>query len=148
MRKLGPYNLMDVVEFNPDYLAGWPAMTYDLPLAKTSLMAREIVVKDLRQQLHNRVAPGRQKRGLKSGGVQWHDMTFKYVLLPLWIGTYHYRGKTYQVFVNGQTGKVSGEKPRDLLKTILIIASTVLALLVVLVYLVLTGLQMGWLRTP
>ena len=27
LRKLGPYNLMDVVEFKPEYLAGWPAMT-------------------------------------------------------------------------------------------------------------------------
>jgi hypothetical protein len=123
-------------------------MTYDRPLAKASLLARERVVKDLRQQLYNRVAPGRQKRGLRTGGVDWSDMTFKYVLLPLWIGTYHYQGKPYRVFVNGQTGKVSGEKPRDMLKTILIITSAILSLLVVLIFLTLAGLQMGWLNAP
>jgi DNA-directed RNA polymerase subunit RPC12/RpoP len=148
MKKLGPYNLMDMVEFKPQYLAGWPALTYDRPLAKASLLARERVVKNLRQQLYDRVAPGRQKRGLKAGGVNWLDMTFKYVLLPLWIGTYHYQGKSYQVYVNGQTGKVSGEKPRDLLKTILIITSAVLSFLVVLIFLALAGLQMGWLSAP
>jgi len=139
---------MDVVEFKPEYLAGWPALTYDTPLAKATLLARERVVQNLRRQLHNRVAPGRQKRGLQTGGVNWSDMTFKYVLLPLWIGTYHYQGKPYQVFVNGQTGKVSGEKPRDMLKTILIITSVILSLLVVLAFLALAGLQMGWLNAP
>jgi DNA-directed RNA polymerase subunit RPC12/RpoP len=148
LRKLGPYNLMDVVEFKPEYLAGWPALTYDRPLAKASLMARERVVRDVRRQLHSRVMPGNEKRRLRPGGVNWLDMTFKYVLLPLWIGTYNYQGKEYQVMVNGQTGKVSGEKPRDLFKTILIISSVVASLLVVLIFLALAGLEMGWLRAP
>jgi DNA-directed RNA polymerase subunit RPC12/RpoP len=148
MKKLGPYNLMDVVEFKPDYLAGWPALNYDRPLAKASLLARERVVQDLRQQLHNRIAPGRQKRGLKTGGVNWSDMTFKYVLLPLWIGTYRYQGKPYQVFVNGQTGKVSGEKPQDMIKTILIITSIILSMLVIFSFLALAAHQMGLLRAP
>jgi hypothetical protein len=148
LRKLGPYNLMDVVEFKPEYLAGWPALTYDRPLAKASLMARERVVRELRQQLYNRVMPGKQKRRLQPGGVNWSDMTFKYVLLPLWVGTYHYQGKQYQVMVNGQTGKVSGEKPRDILKTILIISSVIASLLVVLTFLALAGFEMGWLQKP
>ncbi|MFC1996264.1 hypothetical protein ACFLXI_01490 [Chloroflexota bacterium] len=148
MKKLGPYNLKDVVEFKPEYLAGWPALTYDRPLAKAALLAREKVIQDLRRQLHNRVAPGRQKRRLKTGGINWRDMNFKYVLLPLWIGTYQYQGKPYQVLVNGQTGKVSGEKPRDMIKTILITTFIILSLLVILTFLALAGLQMGWLNVP
>ncbi len=146
LRKLGPYNLMDVVEFNPEYLAGWPALTYDQPLARASLLARERVVQDVRRNLSDRVMPGQQKRRLQTGGINWSDMTFKNVLLPLWIGTYHYQGKEYQVLVNGQTGKVSGEKPRDLLKTFLIITSVIAALLVVMAFLALAGLEMGWLN--
>ena len=148
LRRLGPYNLMDVVEFKPEYLAGWPALTYDQPLARASLLARERVVQDVRRNLSDRVMPGQQKRRLQTSGVNWSDMTFKYVLLPLWIGTYHYQGKPYQVLVNGQTGKVSGEKPRDMLKTILIITSVIASLLVVLAFLALAGLEMGWLNAP
>ena len=148
IRKLGPYNLLDVVEFKPEYLAGWPALTYDQPLAKASLLARERVVKDVRRNLSDRVVPGKQKRGLQTGGLNWYDMTFKNILLPLWIGTYHYQGKEYKVYVNGQTGKVTGEKPRDLLKTVLIVTSVIASLLVVLAFLGLAGLQMGWLQLP
>ncbi|MFN2237295.1 MAG: hypothetical protein ACK2U1_23950, partial [Anaerolineales bacterium] len=81
-------------------------------------------------------------------GVNWIDMTFKYVLLPLWIGTYHYQGKPYQVLVNGQTGKVSGEKPRDSIKTIMIFTGMILSLLIILSFLALFGLQMGWWNAP
>ncbi|HBY08802.1 MAG TPA: hypothetical protein DEH22_13870 [Chloroflexi bacterium] len=75
-------------------------------------------------------------------------MTFKNVLLPLWIGTYNYQGKEYKVYVNGQTGKVTGEKPRDLLKTILIITTIISFLLVVFMFFGLAGLQFGWLKLP
>jgi hypothetical protein len=85
---------------------------------------------------------------LKTGGINWSDMTFKYVLLPLWTGTYKYHGKSYQVFINGQTGKVSGDKPRDLLKTILLTTSFILSLLVVLAFLAVGARLMGWLNIP
>ena len=39
------------------------------------------------------------------------DVTFKHILLPVWLAAYKYRGKTYRFVVNGQTGKVQGERP-------------------------------------
>lgn len=38
-------------------------------------------------------------------------MTFKHILLPVWLAAYKYRGKTYRFVVNGQTGRVQGERP-------------------------------------
>jgi hypothetical protein len=70
-------------------------------------------MRQFRRGLSGRVEPGQQRRNLQSGAGNWSDMTFKYVLLPLWVGSYSYLGKHYNILVNGQTGKVSGEKPRD-----------------------------------
>ena len=39
------------------------------------------------------------------------DETFKHILLPVWMAAYKYGGKTYRFVVNGQTGKVQGERP-------------------------------------
>ena len=39
------------------------------------------------------------------------DVTFKHVLLPVWLAAYKYRGKTYRFVVNGQSGRVQGERP-------------------------------------
>lgn len=128
---ISPYNLKDVVAFDPDILAGWPAMTYDRPLAKATLLGREQVMRAFRRELHARVMTGQQKRNLQTGGINWTDMTFKHVLLPVWIGSYQYRGKDYRILINGQTGKVSGEKPRDAFKTIGIILAVVVTVLVI-----------------
>jgi hypothetical protein len=39
------------------------------------------------------------------------NITFKHILLPLWIAGYRYNQKVYQYIVNGQTGKAGGSKP-------------------------------------
>jgi hypothetical protein len=39
------------------------------------------------------------------------DVTFKHVLLPVWLAAYKYRGETYRFVVNGRTGRVQGERP-------------------------------------
>ena len=39
------------------------------------------------------------------------DVTFKHVLLPVWLAAYKYRGQTYRFVVNGRTGRVQGERP-------------------------------------
>jgi hypothetical protein len=67
-------------------------------------------------------------------------MTFKLAQMPLWVGTYQYRGKAYRLLINGQTGKVGGAKPTDTIKVIAFILATVVTL-AVLVFL-LWGLAM------
>jgi hypothetical protein len=42
------------------------------------------------------------------------------VLLPIWVGNYHYRGRAFRVLVNGQTGKTAGDKPIDTVKVALL----------------------------
>jgi hypothetical protein len=43
--------------------------------------------------------------------ARYSDVTFKHVLLPVWLASYRWRNKAYQVVVNGRTGAVSGERP-------------------------------------
>ena len=38
-----PFNLADIEEFAPEYLAGWPTLVYDRSLSDASLLARERV---------------------------------------------------------------------------------------------------------
>jgi hypothetical protein len=144
LNRLGNFYLKDVVEFKPDYLAGWPALTYDRPLAKASLLAREQIVRKVRRELNYRVQPGQQKRSLNPGGVNWSDMTFKHVLLPVWIGKYRYKGVEYQIMINGQTGNVTGEKPKDTLKVVGIIVSVFATLIVLGLFGAIIAFTMGW----
>jgi DNA-directed RNA polymerase subunit RPC12/RpoP len=143
---LTPFFLDDLLAFRPEYLAGWPGLTYNIPLAKASLAAREKIVRLVRKELPRRVLPHKQKRNLTTGTVNWLNLTYKHVLLPLWTGTYRYQGQTYRVMLNGQTGKVTGEKPQDRFKKTLFILSVLLTLIVLLVFLAIMALEFGWIE--
>jgi DNA-directed RNA polymerase subunit RPC12/RpoP len=139
-----PFLLDDVVEFKPEYLAGWTAMTYDRSLADASLEARERVVQKVRRELSSRVELGREKRNLRTGATNWSGMTYKYLLLPIWTGSYVYQGKQYRILINGQTGKISGVKPTDRLKAGAVIASGFLTILAMVLVFFFIAFSLGW----
>ena len=117
--RMEPFDLPSALAFKPEYLIGWLALNYDLPLSDASLLARQNVVQQFNRSLPAKIEPGRQKRNLTTGVGKWSGMTYQHVLLPLWAGSYTYQGKAYRLWVNGQSGKVGGEKPRDSIKALL-----------------------------
>jgi DNA-directed RNA polymerase subunit RPC12/RpoP len=146
LAKAGVFDLTKAVVFKPDYLAGWSALTYDIPLADASLKAREIVTRKLRQQLPNRILIGEQKRNLQSGATRWSGVTFTHVLLPLWVGSYRYRRRVYRVVINGQSGKVAGAKPGDAWKVFGISASAFATLFLIILLFLYLAFSMGWIK--
>lgn len=110
---ISPFRLKEVIGFAPEHLAGRPTMAYDRSLADASVRARGMVLKRLRRQVRSRIEPGRDKRGVRISAGHWSGVTYKLVLLPIWTGTYRYQEEEFRVLVNGQTGKVGGEKPED-----------------------------------
>jgi len=128
LRHLPTFDLSRLIVFKPEYLADWPAALYDLSLADASLRAHEAMVKAAEAESRGRIAAGREVRDLEVFPDRFTGELFKLVYLPLWIGAYHYRGRAYQVLVNGQTGAVGGERPRDPVKIglALILAGTIL----------------------
>ncbi len=140
VRDIEPFNLKDLVEFKPDYLAGWSALTYDAPLSEASNRAQGRIRERVTRFLAMKVAAGRQIRNLQTGGGKWVDMTYKHILLPLYVGNYHYKGKAFRIYVNGQTGKASGEKPHDWVKAALATAMGILllALIIFVLYTILS----------
>ncbi len=137
LESLSPFNLFEAQEFKPEYLAGWPALIYDRSLSDASLVGREIVMRRLRPQMVDLIEIGREKRNLNISSGAWSGLTFKHILLPLWSGVYRFQGKEYQLLINGQTGKIFGDKPRDNFKLVfaILIGVMILALLVVLYWL-------------
>jgi hypothetical protein len=133
-RKAEPYNLAELVEPKPEYLAGWPAVIYDVSLADATVGARGEAAQSADKEMRAKAAPGRSLRNFAITGHDFTGETFRLALLPVWLGGYAYGGKTYQVLINGQTGQVAGDKPVDKVKVAAVIAAAffVLVLLGVL----------------
>ena len=111
------------------------ALTYDQPLADASLQAREKIIQKVRSSLPGLVEPTHQKRNFSIGAGKWSGLTYKLALLPIFIGNYPFQGKRYRLLVNGQTGKVHGDKPVDSLKTtMVIIAGIILFIILVAIF--------------
>ena len=64
------------------------------------------------------------------------NITFKHILLPVWISSYKYNGKVYRFLVNARTGEVQGERPYSIGKilTLILSISAVIALIVFTIY--------------
>ncbi len=122
VKRLPAFDLSRLIVFKPEYLADWPAAIYDLSLADASLLAREAMVKSAEVESRERIAPGQSVRAVEVFTDRFSGQLYKLVFLPLWIGSYRYGARTYQVLVNGQTGKVAGEQPRDRVKIGLAVA--------------------------
>jgi DNA-directed RNA polymerase subunit RPC12/RpoP len=137
--ELQPFNLEELVEFSPDFLPGWVALTYDNPLADASLQARDLVIHKVKGTLADEVDPGHPKRNFSTGAGKWSGLTYKLALLPLYVGNYQFQGQHFRLFVNGQTGKVSGKKPLDTVKLVMLGAAglVLLIILATVIYLLL-----------
>ena len=55
--------------------------------------------------------------------THYMDITFKHILLPLWISAYHYNNKTFRFMINARTGEVQGERPYSWIKITLFVLS-------------------------
>ena len=62
----------------------------------------------------------------------YSGQTFKHILVPVWLLTYNFRAKAFQVVVNGVTGKMAGEYPKSFWKIALLVLLAIIAVLVFL----------------
>ena len=63
----------------------------------------------------------------------YSDITFKYILLPVWISAYRFKDRNFQFLVNARTGEVQGERPWSWVK-ITLAALLVIAIIGIIVY--------------
>jgi predicted RNA-binding Zn-ribbon protein involved in translation (DUF1610 family) len=107
--ELDEFDLGRLVNYDPRYLADWPAETYSVPLADASLVARRQVLAQVRRRIELDIVE--DYSDLKISPANLMVDSFKLVLLPFWFIHYLLEGKRYEVIVNGQTGEVQGERP-------------------------------------
>jgi hypothetical protein len=59
---------------------------------------------------------------------QYQGRSFKHVLVPVWLVSYTYGAKTFQIVANGYTGAIAGERPYSWVKISLAVLAALLFL--------------------
>ncbi len=109
LQGLEPWPTNDVIPFTDSALAGKRAHTYERPLDACFTLAQERIHDELRSDVRRRIGGDEQR--IHSQDTQFSALTYKHVLLPVWILAYRYSDKPYRVVVNAVSGQVNGERP-------------------------------------
>lgn len=127
LQALEPWPLGDVKPYEPAYLAGFKAQRYQIDLAGGLAKARQRMASAIAASVRRDIGGDEQR--ITRTSTRYAGVTFKHLLLPVWVGAFRYRDKVYQLTVNATTGEVQGERPYSVWK---IAIAALAALLVVL----------------
>lgn len=108
-QRLVKWELASVASFEPRFLVGFQSMRYDIDLTSGFARAQEFMQPAIDQAIRYDIGGDEQR--ISSKDTQYLDPTFKLLLLPIWVGGYRYRGKSFRFLVNGQSGEIQGEAP-------------------------------------
>ncbi|NNE51349.1 MAG: primosomal protein N' (replication factor Y) - superfamily II helicase [Sulfitobacter sp.] len=123
---LEPWDLSALEPYAPEFLAGFRAEAYGVSLDEGFTEARAKMDRVIERDVKFDIGGDRQR--IHHIDTDLSDLTFKHVLLPVWLAAYKYRGKTYRFVVNGRTGRVEGERPYSAIKiTIAVILGLIAA---------------------
>lgn len=107
--ELEPWDLKSLVPYKDEYLSGFKAETYQVDVKEGFTEAKGIMATVIHQTICQDIGGDVQR--VSSTHSRYYDISFKHILLPVWLSAYRYRDKVYRFLVNARTGEVQGERP-------------------------------------
>jgi len=129
--QLDPWDLANTQPYRDDYLAGFKAECYQIDLPSGFEAAKEKMAPTITGTIYHDIGGDEQR--IDSQQSAYARITFKHILLPVWVSAYRYQGKLFQFLVNARTGEVQGERPWSWIKIALVVLAG-LALIAIAVY--------------
>lgn len=111
----------DLKPYSPEFVRGWTVERYQVDLRKASELNQASMEAQVRQLCAAEV-PGDTHRNLVVH-AQYQARTFKHILVPVWLVSYTYGSKNFQVLANGYTGELAGERPYSWVKIVFAVAA-------------------------
>lgn len=122
---LEPWDMENLTDYNDKFLSGFRTESYQIDVKSGFEKSKLIMDDGIRTSICRDIGGDHQRIG--SVNTQYNDITFKHILLPVWLSAYRYSEKVYRFMINGRTGEVQGERPYSAIK----IALSVIAVIVV-----------------
>lgn len=130
LRQVEPFPTQEVVPYDTAFLAGHVVEHYKVVLVEAAQRSQQQMHATL-EALCGRAVPGDTHRNLRIF-PEFSGQTFKHVLVPVWLLSYDYGRRSFQVIVNGYTGRIAGRYPKSPWKIALLVAGVALVVLTLL----------------
>jgi len=105
-----PFDYSALSSFEMGYLSGYQAEKYNYD-SKTLKNRAELRVKQYISDLTRGTISGYSSVRIVHSNINMQAKNTDYVLMPVWMLRYRYKGKDYAFTMNGQTGKIVGNLP-------------------------------------
>ncbi|MBO5215954.1 MAG: hypothetical protein J6B79_07180 [Clostridia bacterium] len=117
--KLQPFGTSDSKEYAKEYLSGFTASQY----TKDGLACWEEAKTRMNGRIRSAILSRYVYDVVSSLNVDtnYSNVTYKYVLLPVYIGHCGWKNKIYNFFVNGYNGNVTGKTPVSVWKVLAVV---------------------------
>lgn len=127
LNKIEPFDFNDLRTYRDEYIAGFLAERYAIPLdegwERAATTMDRAIENGIRYQVHGDIVHILSKR------VDYDDRDYYHLLAPIWVASYRFNDKSYTFTMNGQTAQVAGSFPISWVK---VVSTIVLSLFIAL----------------
>ncbi len=109
LKALEPWQLEHCRPFDGAYLAGFVAERYSVDLEEGFVQAQAIMKDKIAEAVKRNIGGNEQR--VHDLQIHHQGVTFKHLLLPVWVSSFRYNDKVFRVVVNARTGEVAGDRP-------------------------------------
>lgn len=114
VRRLEPWDLRKLVPYSADFLSGYRAECDQRGLRQGFEECKRRLRPEIEREVESDIGGDEQR--IRTLRTAWTGLTYKHVLLPVWVGAFRYGDAVYRVVINAQTGETQGERPWSYLK--------------------------------
>ena len=132
LRQVEPFATKELVGYETAYVSGFVVEHYQVVLFDAAEQSQGAMHQQL-MQLCAAEIPGDTHRNLQIH-PSYTGQTFKHVLVPIWMLSYNYGAKAFQVIVNGYSGKMAGEYPKSVWKIVLLVFVALIVVLILVMF--------------
>ncbi len=126
--KILPFGTIDMtIPYSPAYLSGFSAEKYAVKADSAFVKVKKKIDDEMRGLAKADILKHFDEARIHSCNIKYRNVTYKNLLLPTWISSFGYSGKSYLYIINGETGAVGGKRPYSAVK----IAAAIIAALLI-----------------
>jgi hypothetical protein len=125
LRQVEPFATPELVPYDTAFLSGFIVEHYQVVLLEAAQASQDAMTDKLRQMCAAQI-PGDTSRNLVIHPT-FSAQTFKHILVPVWLLSYLYGTRLFQVVVNGYSGRMAGQYPKSPWKIAFLVLLAIIA---------------------
>lgn len=108
-----PFQSEKNMKYKPEYLAGFSAERCSMSSKEAWKKAQEQIDKKITDELEEIIKKRETADSVDQVEAEcdFRNVYCKNLMLPIWLVSYKHKDKVYHIAINGQTGKIDGQRP-------------------------------------